>query len=77
MELAPDLEVCARVLIRGRMAHFNLPNWARHLLPLARRAGLTIACDIQDVVDPYYAYRRDFILLLSTNIVGVSCPCDT
>jgi sugar/nucleoside kinase (ribokinase family) len=30
-------------------------------LPLARAQGLTIACDLQDVVDPHDPYRRDFI----------------
>jgi len=44
------------------MVHFNLPNWARELLPLARGAGAVIACDIQDVIDPDDPYRQDFIL---------------
>jgi acarbose 7IV-phosphotransferase len=32
------------------LAHFNIPNWARTLLPNARELGVTIACDLQDVV---------------------------
>ena len=61
MALQPDLAVCRAVLARARLAHFNIPNWARHLLPVARELGLTVACDIQDVVAVDDAYRRDFI----------------
>lgn len=61
MMLMPDLEVCSRVLAGSKLAHFNIPNWARWLLPLARQAGAKIACDIQDVIDPYDPYRREFI----------------
>jgi sugar/nucleoside kinase (ribokinase family) len=61
MVLHPDLEVCRAVLGRARLAHFNIPNWARELLPLARELGLTISCDIQDVVSPDDPYRQDFI----------------
>jgi sugar/nucleoside kinase (ribokinase family) len=61
MSLEPDLEVCTAVLKRARLAHFHIPNWARHLLPLARKAGVTISCDIQDVVDLADPYRADFI----------------
>jgi sugar/nucleoside kinase (ribokinase family) len=61
MSLEPDLNLCREVLSGARLAHFHLPNWARHLLPLARAQGLTIACDLQDVVDPHDPYRRDFI----------------
>ena len=43
------------------MAHFSIPNWARHLLPIALELGLTIACDIQDVIAIDDAYRQDFV----------------
>ena len=43
------------------MAHFNLWNWTRHLLPIAKELGITIACDLQDVVSPDDPYRQDFI----------------
>jgi len=43
------------------LTHFHIPNWARHLLPIARENGLTIACDLQDVVDPGDEYRREFV----------------
>ena len=36
MHLQPDLEVCWAVLVEAKLAHFNLPNWARYLLPMAR-----------------------------------------
>ncbi|MGK3964639.1 carbohydrate kinase family protein [Sorangium sp. So ce118] len=61
MELAPDLDACRAAMAGARLCHFNLPNWARRLLPIARELGATIACDLQDVVDPLDPYRRDFI----------------
>ncbi len=61
MTLRPDPEVCRAVLAQARLAHFNIPNWARLLLPVARELGLTISCDIQDVVHLDDDYRRDFI----------------
>jgi acarbose 7IV-phosphotransferase len=61
MSLAPAPALCREVLTRARLAHFHIPNWARRLLPLARQAGLTIACDIQDVLDLADPYRADFV----------------
>jgi sugar/nucleoside kinase (ribokinase family) len=61
MALQPDLTVCRAVLAGAKLAHFNIPNWARHLLPVARELGLTVACDVQDAVTVDDAYRRDFI----------------
>jgi acarbose 7IV-phosphotransferase len=61
MSFQPDLDVCREVLTGARLAHFHLPDWAWQLLPLAAGLGLTIACDIQDVVDPGDPYRQDFI----------------
>jgi sugar/nucleoside kinase (ribokinase family) len=61
MHLRPDAAVCRGVLARARLAHFNIPNWARRLLPVARELGLTISCDLQDVVSPDDDYRRDFV----------------
>ncbi len=59
--LAPDLEVCRSILAKSTLAHFNIPDWARHLLPLAKELGLTISCDIQDVPLAGDAYRKDFV----------------
>lgn len=61
MALQPDLERCRAVMAGARLAHVHLPNWARLLLPAARELGLTVACDLQDVVAPDDPYRRDFI----------------
>ena len=60
MGLQPDLETCKAILAASRLAHFHIPNWARLLLPIARDMGVTIACDIQDVVTADDAYRQDF-----------------
>ncbi|MEF2278015.1 carbohydrate kinase family protein [Deinococcus sp. YIM 134068] len=61
MTLTPDPAACRRVLAGARLAHFNLPNWARLVLPVAREEGVAIACDVQDVSDPLDPYRRDFV----------------
>lgn len=61
MTFQPDLAACATILSGARLAHFSLPNWARHLIPMARAAGATVACDLQDVVEADDPYRRDFV----------------
>jgi len=61
MLLSPDLDRCEAILRESALAHVHIPNWARRLLPIARRHGVKIACDIQDVVSIDDAYRRDFI----------------
>jgi len=61
MSLEPNLEICKTVLSESRLVHFNIPNWARSLLPIAKEMGLTIACDIQDVVSSIDSYRQDFV----------------
>ncbi|HZY40861.1 MAG TPA: carbohydrate kinase family protein [Anaerolineae bacterium] len=61
MTLQPDLAICRWLLGEARLAHFNIPNWARRLLPLAKELGATVACDIQDVVNLRDSYREDFI----------------
>jgi sugar/nucleoside kinase (ribokinase family) len=61
MTLQPPLPACRAVLAQTRLAHFNIPNWARQLLPLAKELGVTIACDLQDVVQADDSYRRDFV----------------
>ena len=61
MDLEPDLQVCQKVLEGAVLAHFNIPNWARQLLPAAKEFGLTIACDIQDISSTDDPYRQDFI----------------
>ncbi|MBL8150669.1 MAG: carbohydrate kinase family protein [Blastocatellia bacterium] len=61
MNLQPDIELCRKVLAKSQLVHFNIPNWARLLLPIARDLNLKIACDIQDVISADDPYRQDFI----------------
>ena len=61
MDLEPDMGICKTVLAASKLVHFNIPNWARYLLPIAKDLGLTIACDIQDVVSASDGYRQDFV----------------
>lgn len=61
MDLPVIIDDFEEILAGARLAHFNIPNWARHLLPLAKRLGITIACDIQDTTDIHDPYRLDFI----------------
>jgi len=62
MTLKPQPSIAQGMFNGARLIHFNIPNWARDLLPLAKDSGARIACDIQDVVDPSDLYRQDFIL---------------
>ena len=59
--LTVDPDLAASVFAGARLALFHLPDWARHLLPVARRAGVVVACDLQDVRDPDDDYIRDFL----------------
>ncbi len=61
MKIDPPLDVATRIISGARLAHFNIPNWARDLLPLAKQLGVIIACDVQDVVDVEDPYRTDFV----------------
>lgn len=61
LHIQPDLSVCQSIFSQSRLAHFNIPQWARTLLPVARAEGCVIACDIQDVVCADDPYRLDFI----------------
>lgn len=61
MELVPDAATCKRILQKTKLAHFNIINFSRHLLPLAKNLGLTISCDLQDIVSGNDEYRQDYI----------------
>lgn len=61
MNLVPDIEACRTVLDGPALTHFNIPNWARLLLPVAKEMELTISCDIQDITSTADPYRQDFI----------------
>jgi len=61
MQLQIDRAACRSILAQTRLAHVNIPNWARQLLPIAKELGVTIACDLQDVVTLHDGYCEDFI----------------
>jgi sugar/nucleoside kinase (ribokinase family) len=61
MVLEPDVEQFLPVLKASRLVHCNIPNWARHVLPLARQQGCAISCDLQDMESVDDPYRKDFI----------------
>jgi sugar/nucleoside kinase (ribokinase family) len=61
MTLHAPVEISRRIFSSARLAHFNIPNWARQLLPVAKECGLPIAVDLQDVIDINDPYRQDFI----------------
>jgi acarbose 7IV-phosphotransferase len=57
----PPYEICREIFTGAKLAHFNIPNWARELLPMARECEVKIAVDLQDVRDLDDPYRQDFI----------------
>jgi sugar/nucleoside kinase (ribokinase family) len=61
MGLTPDLDALGLVLSGARLAHVNIPNWARQVLPLLRALRVPIAVDLQDVVEMDDPYRADFV----------------
>ncbi len=61
MILEPDPDALRPILAGARLAHVNIPNWARRLLPLLRELRVPIAVDVQDVVASEDPYRADFV----------------
>lgn len=61
MGFAPPLAQCAPVFDGARLVHLNLADYGRRLLDPIRGSGATVACDLQDVVDPADPYRADFV----------------
>ena len=61
MGLKADIKAFRKLARGARLAHFNLPNWSRALLPEARQLGLTVATDLQDVASLDDPYRQEFI----------------
>jgi sugar/nucleoside kinase (ribokinase family) len=61
MEIKPPMAKCRRILKQTKLAHFNIINWSRYLLPVAKELGVTVSCDIQDVVTLPDAYRQDYV----------------
>lgn len=56
-----DPSLAEQLFTGSRLAMFHLPDWARTLLPVAKRAGAVVACDLQDVRDPDDEYLTDFV----------------
>ncbi len=80
MSLKPDLALCREILAQTALVHFHLPNWARHLLPIARELGATVSVDLQDMLSVEDPYRRDFIdgaNILFFSAVNFTAPGDT
>jgi len=61
MNIGPDLEVCKQIMANTKVLHFNIPNWARTLLPIAKELGIVVSTDLQDIVHLEDSYREDFI----------------
>jgi sugar/nucleoside kinase (ribokinase family) len=61
MELRQESEELRKYLRGTKLAHINIVNWTRFLLPMLRDEGIVISVDIQDVVAVDDPYRRDFI----------------
>ncbi len=61
MYVKPNLELCREIISQTKLIHVNIVNWTRYLLPIAKELGVTISCDIQDVVDINDEYRKDYV----------------
>lgn len=62
MNATPDLEKCTKFLSQTKVVHINIVNWSRKLFTVAKKLGLKISCDIQDVENLNDSYRSDFII---------------
>ncbi|WP_437784388.1 hypothetical protein [Sorangium sp. So ce1097] len=58
--LVGNIGIDTNIYLHGD-SHSKLPSWARRPQPITRALGGTIACDLQDVIDPLDPCRRDFI----------------
>ncbi len=61
MEIQIDAKKVEEILSRSKLAHFSIVNWTREILPVAKKLGLIISTDIQDVVHIEDEYRYDFL----------------
>ncbi|MHC9544509.1 MAG: carbohydrate kinase family protein [Vulcanimicrobiota bacterium] len=61
MNLKPDLDSCMTIISSVKAVHFNIPNWARYLLPAVKACGIVISTDLQDIVSKDDEYRKDFV----------------
>jgi sugar/nucleoside kinase (ribokinase family) len=61
MEIRPDVKACKKILAQTKLAHFNIVNFSRYLLPFAKQLGVTISADLQDVVSADDEYRKEYV----------------
>ena len=71
MNIKPNLEICNQIIKESKLVHFNIPNWARELLPVAKSHKKIISVDLQDVIGLEDNYRDDFIKY--ADIIFFSC----
>jgi sugar/nucleoside kinase (ribokinase family) len=57
----PGETTTTSLLDRSRIAHVNIPDWARRVLEPARERGVTLVVDVQDASGLDDSYRRDFV----------------
>jgi len=57
----PDTAMVTALLERSRLAHVNIPDWARHVLGPARERGVALVVDVQDAHGLDDEYRADFV----------------
>jgi len=70
-EVVPDLAACETLLEGARVLHVHLEDWCRCLPEMARRHGVVVSCDLQDLTALDDPYRRDFIE--GSDILFFSC----
>lgn len=57
----PDEVTTVALLERSRIAHVNIPDWARRVLAPARERGVPLVVDVQDASGLDDGYRADFV----------------
>lgn len=61
MTITPPADLVDAALAGTDLVLSSLPNWGRHVVSRARREGIPVAVDLQDVRTVDDPYRRDFI----------------
>jgi len=76
MEIKLDAKDYEKLFHGVKLAHFNIVNWSRDLLKIAKENGCVISADIQDIVsldDPYrldYIENADYLFFSSVNFLS-------
>lgn len=60
-DIKVDIQSSKTILSQSKLAHFSVVNWTRELLPIAKKLGVKISTDIQDVVEVDDEYRIDYL----------------